>query len=296
MAPRGAAGRAREAGALTQTYRALGHTFRIEAQRGELAEPVRRALAAFAVPDLAEDAAGVACYQLDQRPGSDSLRLRYDGHDLIRSGVPEWVFAYLLWHVNAEAARRTEGLLLIHAGAVASPGSRGVLIPAPSGSGKTTLVAGLVRAGFGYLSDEAAALDPGTRQVLPHPKALAFKRDPVELLGVGGVAPMARQWHLLADQLRPGAVAAACPVGAVVALRYRVGAATRLEPLSRGAAVVELGRNALNLPAFGARALPLLGEVVAGATCWRLETGDLAEAVTAVAQLCAVAAFGGEQT
>ncbi len=107
MAPRGAAGRAGEVGALTQTYRALGHTFRIEAQRGELAEPVRRALAALAVPDLAEDAAGVACYQLDQRPGSDSLRLRHDEHDLIRSGVPEWVLAYLLWHVNAEAARRT---------------------------------------------------------------------------------------------------------------------------------------------------------------------------------------------
>jgi len=34
------------------------------------------------------------------------------------------------------------------------------VLPAPSGSGKTTLTAGLVAAGWGYLTDELAILDP----------------------------------------------------------------------------------------------------------------------------------------
>lgn len=211
----------------------------------------------------------------------------------MRGGAGDYLIAHLLWHINAEAARRTDDVLLIHAGAVVSPGGRGVVLPAASGSGKTTLVAGLVRAGFGYLSDEAAALDPATGRVLPHPKALAFKRDPRELLGLTDVAaPLVQQWHVLPSDLRDGAVAPASPVGHVVVVSYEPGAPTDLAPLSRAAAAVELGGNALNLPAFGARCLPLLAGVLRDAACWRLRSGDLAVAVTAVSRACAAAEAG----
>ena len=48
------------------------------------------------------------------------------------------------------------------AGSVACRG-RGLILPAPSGGGKTTLVAGLVAAGFDYLSDEVAKNGRGSK-------------------------------------------------------------------------------------------------------------------------------------
>ena len=73
--------------------------------------------------------------------------------------------------------------MLVHAGAVEWDG-HAALFPAPMESGKTTLVAGLVRAGARYLSDEAAAIDPETLLVHPFPKSLT--------IGAGS-------WEVLAD-------------------------------------------------------------------------------------------------
>src|SRR6202012_2170550 len=64
--------------------------------------------------------------------------------------------------------------LLFHAGGVEADGT-GVLLPGASGAGKSTLVAGLVRGGLGYLTDELAALDLATRTLVPYGKRLTAK-------------------------------------------------------------------------------------------------------------------------
>src|SRR5687768_6515793 len=53
-----------------------------------------------------------------------------------------------------------------------------MLLPAASGSGKTTLVTALLGAGFRFLSDDLAAVDPNTLQLLPFPKLPCLKRPP----------------------------------------------------------------------------------------------------------------------
>ena len=61
----------------------------------------------------------------------------------------------------------------MHAGAIEWR-DRVVLLPGVSNAGKSTLVAGLVRAGARYLTDEAACLDHETLVVRPFPKAIAL--------------------------------------------------------------------------------------------------------------------------
>ena len=79
-----------------------------------------------------------------------------------------------MWDVNRSAAEASGEHLLFHAGAL-DAGGTGVLLPGTSGSGKSTLTAGLARAGLGYLTDELAALDLRSGQLLPYPKPITLK-------------------------------------------------------------------------------------------------------------------------
>lgn len=81
-----------------------------------------------------------------------------------------YALATLTTRVAIEAAAGR--LLMFHAAAVSDPDGRALVLVAPSGTGKTTAAAVLGRAGFGYLTDEAVAIDDGAR-VLPYPKPLS---------------------------------------------------------------------------------------------------------------------------
>ena len=65
-----------------------------------------------------------------------------------------WAFALLI-------LLRSRGLYGLHAAGVVNPAGPCVLIIGPSGSGKSTLTIGLLRAGWGYLSDDAVLLRRG---------------------------------------------------------------------------------------------------------------------------------------
>ena len=219
-------------------------------------------------------------------------RLFFGAGTLIASRQPSDALFHLFWHINSETIRRTGDFLLIHSGAVQAPGGGGVLLPAASGSGKTTLVAGLVRAGFGYLSDEAAAIDPVSRKVYPYPKALTLKQELATLFPDISLPPVRRQWmdgqyHLRPEDLHPAPSARPCTVALVIAPRYVEGASIELTPMTPGEAAVELGRNALNLSLYRSRALPVLADVVGGARSYRLVSGNLGEAVAVVQDLAA---------
>lgn len=276
-------------------FRVLSYYFTLRWNWTDGAEYVRRMLEAFEVPSdpgehLNPPTPNVPpVYSLlDQGSGHEKrYRLRYGSHQLKAGEAPRDAIGYLLWHVNVEALRRAGHFLMIHAGAVASPSGEGVLLPGPAGSGKTSLVAGLVRAGFGYLSDEGGAIDPVTRRVYPYPRALTLKAGSfshfMDVWSRDGQPPLAAvERHVPPDLLRPGAVVGPCEVRYVIFPTYRKGVATELSPITAAAAVVELGRNAINLSLYGGRAVTLLADVVRGARAYQLESGDLDEAVRAV--------------
>jgi hypothetical protein len=71
----------------------------------------------------------------------------------------------------------------VHAGVVAHAG-RAWVVPGTSGHGKTTLTAALVKAGFGYISDEVLAIDRVSHAVYPFRRPLALSHDVWPLLGL----------------------------------------------------------------------------------------------------------------
>ena len=183
--------------------------------------------------------------------------------------------------------------LALHAGGVqvGGPGSGGGLVlPAKSESGKSTLTAGLVRAGYAYLSDEAIALDWDTHVIQPYPKPMSLDPGAFALFpewapsfAEAHDAASDAQWHVPAGGV--GSVGAACEVRFVVFPEYSPEADTRLEPMSRGTALLEMCKNTFRFNTQGRRCLDHLADVVRDAECYRLPMSDLDAAVRVVTEL-----------
>ena len=201
------------------------------------------------------------------------------------------IVAHVLWHVFTRALEQTSDRLLIHAGSVVSPSGQGVLLPADAGSGKTTLSVALLRSGFGFLSDEAGVIDPATRLAHPYPRAVNLKEGSWALFDDLPPPRFGPEWSaqfrfVRPEDIRVGSPSAPAPVRLIVAPRYVSRAPTTLTPLRRAEAVVMIAENLMNLPAFGPSALPLLADIAREAPAYRLVSGDLGQAVSAVTDLC----------
>jgi hypothetical protein len=132
-------------------------------------------------------------------------------------------------------------LLCIHAGVVSTPAGL-IVVPGPSGLGKTTLVAALVRAGFGYVSDEALAIDRSTGRAAAFPRPLSMTADvwPPN----AGEPPAAGAESLVAPSVL-GAVDSTGGRVSDILLARRPGAPA-LNETRRGEAVVALLRHSFN--------------------------------------------------
>jgi hypothetical protein len=110
-------------------------------------------------------------------------RVVLDGRVLARVDTPEAAVVHALHGLDELAVSGSPGALLFHAGAVERDG-KVVVVLGLSGKGKSTLTAALVRRGFRYLTDEIVAVDVGTREVRPYPKALDLHPGSLDLLGL----------------------------------------------------------------------------------------------------------------
>jgi hypothetical protein len=77
--------------------------------------------------------------------------------------------------------RKIDTHFLIH-GAALEAGSGGVILSGMSGSGKSTLALELTRRGFGFCSDEIAAICRKTRMIHPFPRAIGSRENTSEFL------------------------------------------------------------------------------------------------------------------
>jgi len=178
-------------------------------------------------------------------------------------------------------------LLCVHAGVVSGP--EGLLaIPGESGLGKTTLVAALVRAGFGYVSDEALAVDRATGQVSAFARPLALRGDVWTLLGDGiGPAPSPDSEQLVAPSLLGRVDTDDARVRDIVLAR-RDGGPLRVETAARGDAVRALLAHAFNhyrAPEASFRAVVAL---VRDARVWRATYADAPDLAAGLGELLGV--------
>lgn len=264
----------------SSTFTALGHRFSV---RGDDAHLV--ALLGSVFGDLKSDQPAETIYTIvDRGQPRDRFALYVGDERVSMSSRRDRVVGILLWDVNRQATLRADNrLTLVHAAAATLHGLA-VVLPAPMESGKTTLVTGLVRAGFGYLSDEVAAFDPDSREVRPFPKALSIDPgswslfadlEPVELV-------TAQQWQVPVSTIAAAALAPAAPLGVAIAPRYIEGAQTHLRSVSRGRMLTILISSAFHLGDRPQQHLDTLADGLSDAVCFELQIGRLDEAVRAV--------------
>jgi hypothetical protein len=196
----------------------------------------------------------------------------------------------LIQDINRRAVAACDNLS-IHAGGVEREGV-GLVFPGGIAAGKSTLVAGLLRAGFRYLTDEAVALDRDTLWIRPYPKPVSLdpgswplfpELEPDADLATGDYK--AAQWQVPPNAIGPGLLGQSCPIGVVVFPRLEVGAESRLEPVGRAEALVELAGHTFRFSDRSRDALDLLAEAVRPATCYRLTVGRLEPAVALLVRL-----------
>lgn len=116
-----------------------------------------------------------------QLVGKGPYSVYHDCRRLANGSDAESALPALVAGLNQAAIANCEHFA-VHAGVVGT--SSGVIaMPAVSGGGKSTLTASLVKAGFGYLSDEALVLDDHSA-VIPYPKPFALSAWSSKVLGI----------------------------------------------------------------------------------------------------------------
>ena len=142
-------------------YRAVGHRFVVQ---GDDADQVRQRLEHALAPLADPTAEPTGTYHVTDQGRTVQTRyaLHFDGTSVYAADSPFHLAGLLVWHVNGSVVRVDRGQhLLLHAAAAERDGVT-VVLPAPMESGKTTTVAGLLRAGYRYVTDETVVLDRAT--------------------------------------------------------------------------------------------------------------------------------------
>jgi hypothetical protein len=275
---------------VTATYRALDFHFTIRADDPVVAEYLGELFDALTVtvgdgsePErlrvtTAEPEAGSARY--DVHLGDTSL--------INRATLPHTVDG-IVQRLNTRCIESPRWLAT-HASGVSHDGEA-IVFAAHSESGKSTLAAGLVRAGFAYVSDEAVAFDWESGSIEPYPKPVSLDEgswtlfpelDPRPSIGDGAAF---HQWHVPAGAIGPGRVSPSCRARWVVFPKYEAGAETRVTPITRGEALVEWSKNTFRFNQQGRAALTLLAGLVPEVECYRMTVGDLDDAIACVTAL-----------
>jgi hypothetical protein len=208
-----------------------------------------------------------------------------DGRPFMRAKDAQACVTHLVFRLNELVAETPTDRLVVHA-SVAGFDAGAILFPGNSGAGKSTLVAGLVRSGCSYVTDELAVLPLGTSTVEPYPRSITLEQGAwsgfpeLEGRAFRGVD----QWFVPPDRLRAGCVAPQpLPVVGVVFPQATPGADTSLRPLGRAAALMRLSRQAVNLAAQGGEGFHTLAGIVREAQiCAELTAGTVSAAVEAV--------------
>ncbi len=182
-----------------------------------------------------------------------------------------------------QVAATSPDCLALHAGAVVSPDGVVTVLPATSGSGKSTLTAALVQAGWGYLTDEAAGICPGSLAVLSYAKPLVLDASSCLALGLEP-RPSA---NVDVAELHPNAVVRgpAPRLHRVVLPTYEAGARVQLTRLDTADALVAVAEHALNLRHSGRAGLEALVDLVQQVPCHRLVHGGGPDAVAALTHM-----------
>jgi hypothetical protein len=275
---------------VTGRYRALGFHFTVRADDPFVAAYLGELLDALTVSP-GDGPAPESFRVTTADPEGDSRR--YDVHlddvPVIRGATLPQIVDGIVQRLNMRCIASPHWLCT-HASSVSHDGEA-IVFAAHSESGKSTLAAGLVRAGFAYVSDEAVAFDWESGCIDPYPKPVSLDEGSWSLFpeldprpSIGDSAEF-HQWHVPAGSIGPGRVSSGCRARWLVFPKYDAGAETEVTPITRGEALVEWSKNTFRFNEQGREALTLLAGLVPEVECYRMTVGDLDDAIACVTEL-----------
>ena len=270
--------------------RALEHSFEVVVEAGWPVEPLAPVIAPFRVRGGVGTAVMPRIRYEIRSADRDGFVSAYAGDERLATGrSTQAVLGGITWHINRSVIEHSvDRYVLMHAASATLAGVT-VVLAADMESGKTTTVAGLLRSGFAYVTDEAVALDPETCRVSPFGKTLSL--DPGSWTLFPECAPLDDfrprvQWfvepHHLGARTNTGPVAAP---EIVLFPKYVAGATTEVLPVSPAEATHELARMTFDFARHPRRNLEVAARLAQTATCARLRIGDLEDAVELVHEL-----------
>jgi len=212
----------------------------------------------------AEEGPPPAVLRLEHNSGDGRFHLFRDSQMLAGGRNSGWLAEQTLGQICTCLADGAGAAMVFHAAALAWQGVA-VLIPGRSGAGKSTLAFWLARQGWGYLTDELAAVPAGRAVVDGLRRPLGLKQAALPVVAPwlesaadpGGVLRIPHG-AMVAPRLLPVPPAGPAPLGRIVFPAYRPGAGFELEPLTPARTVALLMGcllNARNLPGDGLAAV-----------------------------------------
>lgn len=192
-----------------------------------------------------------------------------------------WRLTHPMFTLPFVDALKRSGRFCVHAAGLCVDG-RGLLFPGQSGQGKSTLTIALVRAGFGFLSDDLIMLAHGDDGV----RMLAFP-DEIDVtdetarhfpeLAPALQAPVRPDWpkrQVDFEKTYGAALVSECRPAAVICPRIAHADRTRIERISADEVFPELAGNVLLTEARASQAfLDAIGELLRQVPCYRMHTG-----------------------
>jgi HprK-related kinase A len=273
------------------TLAAYPFVFRIRSESHILARALLTAYGDFEVCDPSSlidfDLAVVPVSGL-RRWVSPLIQIEVDGNQPF-SPLPEsQAFPLLEWAMNWIVTSTAHQYLMCHSAVLASE-NLAVILPAPPGSGKSTLCAALMMSGWRLLSDELALIDPMTGDLTPFVRPVSLKNTSIAV--ISGNFAEAVFTDSVTDTIK-GTVAHLKPTQISVRQSktnasprwlifptYSPSSSFELRPIGPAEAVVELARNAFNLPVLGVKGFNALVSVVEKCDCFQLTYSNLSEAI-----------------
>lgn len=217
--------------------------------------------------------------------------LRSDGLQPFAPFAADSPLPLLEWGANWLIGRRTNDLLLLHAGVVERDGLA-LVMPAMPGSGKSTLTAALSLRGWRLLSDEFGAFDLQRCEFAAVLKPVALKNASIAVIRrfepsapIGPSFPKTRKGvvaHLAAAAGAVAGVKQVCLPGAVVLPRWQAGHPTLWQPLDQQALFSALAFNAFNYPVTGAAGFRAVVGMARRCPVWQLVYSDLDDALATI--------------
>jgi HprK-related kinase A len=201
----------------------------------------------------------------------------------------EQAFALLEWGINWSITTHCHHYLILHAAVVARD-DRALILPAPPGSGKSTLCAALVARGWRLLSDELTIIEPETGRVVPLPRPISLKNRSIDTIrqfwsdaSIGKPVNKTLKGTVTYVQPPDASVSDATRYAIprwIVLPRYAEDQSTRLAPIAKARAFMQLVDNGFNYDIHGRRGFEQLAHIAETCDCLEFVYGGaLDEAV-----------------